>query len=338
MQTYSGFGSVVRNLTDPPCVSYHQNPAPPDPSGNCDRIDVGQFRAPGAAIEEPQLSRKAGTSGLLKWPLCLNTSTIRPASLAEKIAIASQAGYSAIEPWSDELTAFESAGGTLAEIRKRLADAGLKVPSVIALSNWMQSEGQQKRAAFSEARRRMEQAAALGASKIVASPGPDCAHVDIGRAADRYRDLLQLGEETGVIPCMEFLGFQRNVYQLEQAVAIARQTGHSAASIVLDPFHLYRGGSGFGGVRFLREVKIAICHFNDAPANPPQFDQRDADRVYPGDGILPLAQMLRDLSSIGYDGYLSIELFNPRYWQADLAEVAKTAYEKSGAVIGTIGE
>jgi 2-keto-myo-inositol isomerase len=142
--------------------------------------------------------------------------------------------------------------------------------------------------------------------------------------------------QTGVTPCMEFLGFQRNIYQLEQAVAIAEQTGHPAASIVLDPFHLYRGGSAFGGIRFLRDVKVGICHFNDAPAVPPQFDQSDADRVYPGDGILPLDQMLRDLSSTGYDGYLSVELFNPAYWQQDPGEVAKTAYRKTMHILSKI--
>jgi 2-keto-myo-inositol isomerase len=286
-----------------------------------------------ASMSGRGISRKRGLIRLLTWPLCLNTSTIRPASLADKITIASQAGYSAIEPWTNELDSFERAGGTSAEIRRWLADAGLKVPSVIALSNWMQSEGREKEAAFSEARRRMEHAAAIGASKIVASPGPDCSHVDISRAADRYRELLHLGENTGVMPCMEFLGFQRNVYQLEQAVAIAKQTDHPAASIVLDPFHLYRGGSGFGGIRFLSEVNIAICHFNDAPAVPSQFDQSDSDRVYPGDGILPLEQMLRDLSSTGYDGYVSVELFNPAYWQMDLKEVAKKAYENSKKII-----
>jgi 2-keto-myo-inositol isomerase len=273
----------------------------------------------------------------VKWRLCLNTSTIRPATLLDKITMASEAGYSAIEPWSDELTVFEKSGGRMAEIRRWLADANLKAPSVIAVSDWMQTEGRQKEAGFSEARRRMEQAAAIGAGRIVASPGPDCSHVDLNRAAERYRELLQLGEQTGVFPCMEFLGFQRNVYQLEQAVAIARQADHPGASIVLDPFHLYRGGSGFGGIRFLREVKVAICHFNDAPGMPPQFDQCDSDRVYPGDGILPLDQVLRDLVSIGYDGYLSVELFNPTYWQADLKQVATTAYEKTQAIVNKIG-
>ena len=92
------------------------------------------------------------------WPLCLNTSTIRPASLPEKIAIAAEAGYTAVELWSDDLTQLEKQGRPLSEVKQRLRDAGLKVPSVIALFDWMQSEGADKEAAFGEARRRMEQA------------------------------------------------------------------------------------------------------------------------------------------------------------------------------------
>src|SRR2546425_3358543 len=147
------------------------------------------------------------------WPLCLNTSTIRPASLPEKIAIAAEAGYTAVELWSDDLTQFEKQGRPLSEVKQRFGDAGLKVPSVIALFDWMQSEGADKEAAFGEARRRMEQAASLGAPHIVASPVPDTPHIDLGRAAARYRELLELGSQVGVTPAMEFLGFFRNVYQ-----------------------------------------------------------------------------------------------------------------------------
>ena len=46
---------------------------------------------------------------------CLNTSTIRPTPLLEKIAIAGKAGYQAIEPWNDEITDYLQEGGSVAE-------------------------------------------------------------------------------------------------------------------------------------------------------------------------------------------------------------------------------
>lgn len=221
----------------------------------------------------------------------------------------------------------------MSEVRQRPTDLGLRIPGVIALFDWMQSEGARKDSAFAEVRRRMEQAVSIGASYIVASPVPDAPNVDIGRAAAAYHELLELGREIGVTPAMEFLGFFRNVFQLEQAVAIAQQAEHPKACIMLDPFHLYHGGSGFGGIKLLKDVKISICHFNDAPAAPPQFELADSDRVYPGDGILPLTEMLCDLASIGYTDFLSVELFNKGYWQQDLRAVARTAREKTKAIV-----
>ena len=56
---------------------------------------------------------------------CLNSSTIRPASLMEKIDIAGQTGYKAIELWNDDLTAHEERGGSLKDVKQALADHGL---------------------------------------------------------------------------------------------------------------------------------------------------------------------------------------------------------------------
>ena len=178
----------------------------------------------------------------------------------------------------------------------------------------------------------------MGAAHMVASPVPDAPHLDIPLAAARYRELLEAGEAFGVRPAMEFLGFQHNVFQLEQALAVVRQADHPHGCLVLDPFHLFRGGSGFGGLTDLSAAAIAVCHFNDAPASPPRFEQTDADRVYPGDGILPLKAFLRDLDGIGYEGFLSLELFNPRYWTRDPEEVAATGREKTEDVIRSAGE
>src|SRR6476469_967019 len=72
-------------------------------------------------------------NGLSPWPICLDTATIRPASLADKIKIAAQAGYDGIEPWDGELEEYEKNGGSLKELGLEIKRLGLKVPSVIGL-------------------------------------------------------------------------------------------------------------------------------------------------------------------------------------------------------------
>ena len=57
---------------------------------------------------------------------CLNTSTIRPTPLLEKVRIAGLAGYQAIEPWNDEIDDYLAKGGSISELKRALGDAGLK--------------------------------------------------------------------------------------------------------------------------------------------------------------------------------------------------------------------
>ena len=173
---------------------------------------------------------------------CLNTSTIRPTPLLEKIAIAGKAGYQAIEPWNDEITAYLQEGGSIAELKRALADAGLKVVSMIALHSWVTSEGNEHRRVLDDCRRRMAQAVELGSPYIVASPPQEV--VDVKRASDRFGELLEMGEQVGVVPSMEFLGFVDGVKNVATAWAIAAGTGtpRAKATIVADVFHMMRGG------------------------------------------------------------------------------------------------
>ena len=103
-----------------------------------------------------------GVRAMGEFIYCLNTSTIRPTPLLEKIAIAGKAGYQAIEPWNDEITTYLRDGGSVDELKRALAGAGLKVVSMIALHSWATSEGDEHRRVLDECRRRMEQAAELG--------------------------------------------------------------------------------------------------------------------------------------------------------------------------------
>ena len=55
--------------------------------------------------------------------------------MEEKVRIAAETGYDAIEPWEGELRDYERDGGSLEDLGRRIADAGLFVPSVIGLWN-----------------------------------------------------------------------------------------------------------------------------------------------------------------------------------------------------------
>ena len=82
---------------------------------------------------------------------------------------------------------------------------------------------------------------------------------------------------------------------------------------------------------------FAIFQFNDAPATPALAQLEDKHRVYPGDGILPLTSILKDLKGTGFKGAVSLEMYNPEYWKQDLQKVAETGLRKTLEVIGKAG-
>ena len=140
---------------------------------------------------------KRWQNGTSPWPLCLDTATIRPASLEEKIRIAAKVGFDAIEPWEGELHEYEEKGGSLADLGKRIRDAGLFVPSVIGLWNAIPATREEFDKSLVDSRRRMRQAAAVGAEyiQVVPQPARPWQEFDPKWAADRYRELLRKKSE-----------------------------------------------------------------------------------------------------------------------------------------------
>ncbi|MEW4487919.1 sugar phosphate isomerase/epimerase [Thalassoglobus sp. JC818] len=260
----------------------------------------------------------------------LNSSTIKPTPILEKIRVASEAGYDGIELWHADIDLHLEAGGTLAEIRQAVDDHGLAVPTTVMLKGWCEPDGPADQEGIAECRRRMEQAVAVGAPHSVA--GPPHFDVDFSLAAERYHRLLEIGLEMGVRPSMEYLGFAQEVNSIATALRIMNESKHPEATIVLDPFHDFRGGAGHDDIAQLRPEQIAVCHFDDAPASPPAGEQRDPDRVMPGEGVIDLKKFIALLRQIGYSGFISLELFREDLWAADPLSVAKSGLKAMKAI------
>ena len=285
---------------------------------------------------DPLEARFQYQDGRSPWPLCLDTATIRPTSIQEKIRVASEAGFEAIEPWDGELHQWEESGRSLEELRSMIEDAGLFVPSVIGLWNAIPGTREQWEASLAASRNRMRMASAIGSEHIQVIPQPrrPWQEFDLEWASDRYRDLLEIGlKDYQVNPAIVFVQFLPGVSRLGQAAAIALDADHPNARIIPDVFHMYIGGSGFSSLRQIQGDFIAIFQFNDAPASPSRDQLKDEHRVHPGDGILPLESCLRDLQSIGYSRCISLELYNPLYWKQDPMVVAREARDKCLSVI-----
>jgi len=177
--------------------------------------------------------------------------------------------------------------------------------------------------------------AQIGGKRFAAPPAgaTGLPKLELIKLAERYRALLELGEQIGVVPELEVWGFSQNLGRLSECVAVAMETGHRNACVLPDVFHLYKGGSDLRGIRLLGPDAVQVLHMNDYPNDPPRDKIDDGFRQYPGDGVAPLTDLLQTLRRTGGRKVLSLELFNRKYWSEDPLAVAKNGLAKMRAVV-----
>jgi len=276
------------------------------------------------------------------FTFCFNTSTIRGQKLTldQEVEITAKTGYDAIEPWVDKISQYVENGGSLKDMHKRIADSGLTVESAIAFFQWVVDDQAERAKGLEQAKRYMDLLAQIGGKRIAAPPAGATRkpELDLLKAAERYRVLLELGDQMGVVPQVELWGASENLCRLGQSMFVVIESGHPKACLLPDVYHIYKGGSDFNGLKLLSARAIQVFHLNDYPAEPPRDKITDRDRIYPGDGIAPLTQILQDLHANGNRAVLSLELFNPTYYKQDPLEVAKTGLSKmKAAVVKALG-
>jgi 2-keto-myo-inositol isomerase len=301
---------------------------------------AGGMTGVGAAFAlGPRIVQAAPEIGHFRY--CLNSGVLRGYELGvvEQVEIAARAGYDGIEPWISDLEGFVTAGGSLTDLRRRIADHGLAVESAIGFAEWIVEDPSRRAAGLEKARRDMELVSRIGGGRIAAPPagavrGPK---LELDAIADRYRAVLEAGADVGVVPQLEVWGFAANLSRLAESTYVVIRAGHPDACLLPDVYHLYKGGSGFEGLRQLSPHAVQVFHLNDYPDIPRETIE-DEDRVLPGEGVAPLEKILGILRHNGCCPALSLELFNRGYWERfEASELAARGLASMKAGVARLG-
>jgi sugar phosphate isomerase/epimerase len=267
---------------------------------------------------------------------CLNMSTIRGHNLGfvRELEVAAKAGFRSVEIWMDSLQKFLDGGGTIADARKRINDLGLKVENAIGFAQWIVDDDATRTKGLEQLKQEMEMLVQLGCNRTAAPPAgaTQAPGLDLKRAADRYRAILELGEKTGVMPQLELWGFSKNLNRLSEVLYVATESGHPSARMLLDVYHLFKGGSSPDSLHLAGKGGIEIFHVNDYPAGANPATITDADRIYTGDGVAPVRRILEAVRPHDRPLIISFEVFNKTYYGQDPLKVAQTALAKMKAV------
>lgn len=285
----------------------------------------------------PSFTMTETTEKKTQFRYCLNTSTIsgQTTDLLRQIDIAAEAGYEGVELWITTIKEYLAKGRSLSSLAGYLSDRKLAVENIISFTTWMVNDAERRKDGVKNLEEEMKITAALGCRRIAAPPAGVEKHdpIDFQQVGGYYHDILALGRKYGVIPQLEFWGASGTLYHLGQALAIAAAADDTDACILADIYHLFRGGSGFNGLKLVGAKGIEIVHMNDYPATKPVNEQTDSDRIYPGDGAAPFEQIIRDLRMMGGVKVLSLELFNKTYWRDNPVQLAKTGLHKMKSIV-----
>ena len=150
-----------------------------------------------AIVGKSNADEPAASAAKPEFGFSLNTATIRgyKLKLPEQIDLAIKAGYGGIEPWLSDLEQFSKSGGSLGDLKKKCADAGLNVQSAIGFAQWVVNDDAQRAKGVEQMKRDMDLVAQLGGTHIAAPPAGAYKEpkLKLDDVAERYRAILELG-------------------------------------------------------------------------------------------------------------------------------------------------
>lgn len=254
---------------------------------------------------------------------CISEATTLSASFADDVTAYADAGCRAMEVWLTKLeTHLETHSAT--DTLQLLQSRNLTLAAASYQGGLLLSQGEQRKAHYDHFRRRLDlcQHFGIGTLLVVADFTGPVDSTGLERAVVSLKQAAQWAAGFDVRLALEFRRDSAFCASLDTALALISATGEANVGVNLDVFHYYTGPSKFEDLDLLTPQTLAFVQVCDVAGVPRELAQ-DADRVLPGDGDFRLEPILDRLRTIGYDGWVSLELMNPVLWQGKASAVAE---------------
>jgi sugar phosphate isomerase/epimerase len=283
--------------------------------------------------------------------ISLNPATIggQP-PLKEYVALAQKYGFGGVEFGMGEVVQIAQAT-SLGEV-KALFDAAGVLPASFGLPvEWRKDD-----AAFADGLKALPalaQAAQAIGSRRCCTWLPPAIQADPlafrNQTRDRFRQIASVLGDHGIRFGLEWVGpytlrhgpgamgpneFIWNIPATLELIADI-DSPHDNVGLLADSFHWHTTGATVADLEALRPAQIVHVHINDAPDRP-RDEQRDSERLLPGDGVIDLRGFLRALKTIGYDGPVAVETFNKEIAGLGYDEAARRTAEAVRTVMADL--
>lgn len=233
-------------------------------------------------------------------------------TLSEKLAAVAASGFDGVEIFENDFLTFD---GSPAEVGRMVRDHGLEVTLFQPFRDFEGLPEPHRSRAFDRAERKFDVMQELGTElMLVCSSVSPLALGGIDRAADDLRELGERAARRGLRVGYEALAWGRHVNDHRDAWEIVRRADHPNIGLILDSFHTLSRNIDLWSIRSIPGDRIFIVQLADAPRI--EMDLLYLSRHFrnmPGEGDLPVVDFMQAVAATGYDGALSLEIFNDQF-------------------------
>jgi 2-keto-myo-inositol isomerase len=255
--------------------------------------------------------------------LALHTWSLDTTPLEETLHAARDGGWNAVELRRVDFTRCFEKGMTSEQVIALVRKSGMKVALLGTEYGFLFAKGDEIKRLFGVLEETCANATALGCDLIMAAPGQNSG--TIKEAAANFRAAGEIVGKHGLRIALEFNSVHDVINRLAVGREVVALANHPSCGLLLDAYHMERGGDGGRAFEDLSREEIFAFQFSDVPSGPPPAVKRPTDRLIPGQGRVRWKEVFGLLVEKGYDGYLSFEGPNPELWARPPGEVAREA-------------
>ncbi|OEC96309.1 sugar phosphate isomerase/epimerase and 4-hydroxyphenylpyruvate domain-containing protein [Rhizobium sp. YK2] len=232
--------------------------------------------------------------------------------LKEKLQAIAKAGFDGVEIFENDFLAFDESPRQVGQI---VRDHGLEITLFQPFRDFEGMPEHLRSRTFDRAERKFDLMQEMGTDLVlVCSNVSSVALGGIDRAAADFFELGERAAKRGLRVGYEALAWGRHIHDHRDAWEIVRRADHPNIGLILDSFHTLSRKIDVNSIRSIPKEKIFIIQLADAPLI-------DMDLLYwsrhfrnmPGEGDLPVLEFMKAVAATGYDGYLSLEIFNDQF-------------------------
>jgi len=243
----------------------------------------------------------------------------------EKLAAISRAGYTGIEIFEQDFIAFD---GAPVDVGWLVADYGLEIMLFQPFRDFEGLPEPYRSRAFDRAERKFDLMNSMGCDLVLVCSNIAAAALGgIDRAADDFAELGERAGKRGIRVGFEALAWGRHINDHRDAWEVVRRADHSHVGLILDSFHTLSRDIDPQTIRSIPGDKIFFVQLADAPKiDMDLFYWSRHFRNMPGEGDLPVVDFMRAVAATGYDGPLSLEIFNDQFRGGSPVEIARDGH------------